>query len=245
SVIVGYARSLIASGQTTRAQELLAPLLGRSSDWRLAWIRLAMLAMPDPATAKAWLERVSPYVADDAVDEQVTLAQSWWLLADRFQRPDFRQPARQIVERIIQQPNASAQAWHMRALMAEHQQDAATAQASYRKALELNPDLHVARNNLAMLLAQDDQSLDEALQLAQQVVAAVPNSPPFLDTLAYIQARAHQCDAAIQNMQQAIQLDPQNPVWRENLAKILAMCGQQERESELLQTIHAATQPSE
>ena len=52
-------------------------------------------------------------------------------------------------------------------------------------------------NNLAFLLAETGESLDEALKLARQAVGKEPNNPAFLDTLGFVYLKRDKNDDAI------------------------------------------------
>jgi tetratricopeptide (TPR) repeat protein len=57
--------------------------------------------------------------------------------------------------------------------------------AGYRKVLAQNPNNPVALNNLAYLLIDRPQNLDEGLQLAQHAQQLAPDNPVFNDTLGW------------------------------------------------------------
>ena len=56
----------------------------------------------------------------------------------------------------------------------------------YRKALKIDPDFVPAANNLAYLLAERNEDLDEALSLALHAKQLKPDDPYILDTLGWI-----------------------------------------------------------
>ena len=66
-----------------------------------------------------------------------------------------------------------------------------------RQALKQRPDDTDAMNNLAFLLAQTGDSLDEALKLARKAVGKAPNNPAYLDTLGYVYLKRDQNDEAL------------------------------------------------
>jgi predicted negative regulator of RcsB-dependent stress response len=82
------------------------------------------------------------------------------------------------------------------------------AEASFRKALELEPGFRDALNNLAWLLFQQKR-YDEAESLARKAVAQKgPDSYLVLDTLARILAARGACDEAARTFRQAIDAVP-------------------------------------
>lgn len=107
----------------------------------------------------------------------------------------------------------------------EQHGDMTSAEKYYRKALAFpvgDPRLPIAQNNLAMLLAQKDDHLDEALQLAQQAAASkVESRASFLDTLAFVQSRRRDYVAGIAAIQEALAIRPDDPRFQGRLAMML------------------------
>ena len=68
----------------------------------------------------------------------------------------------------------------------ESRGDTKTADADYRKALQLQPQQPIAANNLAFRLLEEGGNLDEAMTLAQTARRVLPNSPDIADTLAWV-----------------------------------------------------------
>jgi len=68
-----------------------------------------------------------------------------------------------------------------------------------------------AMNNLAYLLAQTGDSLDEALKLARKAVSQAPNNPAFLDTLGYVYLKRDQNDDALDIFDHLIRKYPDDP----------------------------------
>ena len=67
----------------------------------------------------------------------------------------------------------------------------------YRSALQINPDLTQAANNLAYLLAEHSNKYDEALQLALKAKNQKPEDPFVKDTLGWIYFKKEMFDKAI------------------------------------------------
>jgi len=219
-VLVSYARALIAAGDTQQAADLLAPFLDQSPLWRGAWIRLAALAITEQAVAATWLEQVKSHIPADGMDEMVMLVQSWKMLSARTQTKEYGDRARHLIDQVIQHPAANARCWLLHGVMAEQGGQLETAEASYRKALTLDPEQHLAKNNLAMVLTTQHVHMDEAIELASQAVEALPRDPNYLDTLAFVHAKAQNYEAALASIRKAIMLDPANPQWQNRLATI-------------------------
>ena len=69
----------------------------------------------------------------------------------------------------------------------------------YRKILDSNPGSSIAKNNLAYRLAEKDENLNEALQLAQEAKEKYPNDPGITDTLGWVYYKKGLYDNAINN----------------------------------------------
>ena len=62
---------------------------------------------------------------------------------------------------------------------AQHQPE--LSEKHYREVLRINPDFAAAANNLAFLLAEKGDQLDEALMLAQRAKEKLPEDPSVMD----------------------------------------------------------------
>ncbi len=107
---------------------------------------------------------------------------------------------------------------------AQSKGDLAAAQKHYEHVLALQSNHALALNNLAMLMIQ--QKKPGALPLAQRAVAARPNEPAVLDTLALAQAADGQADEAVKTQRQAVALAPDAADLRLALAKLLIQAGE-------------------
>jgi tetratricopeptide (TPR) repeat protein len=72
------------------------------------------------------------------------------------------------------------------AVIEEIQGDKGKAIQDYRKVVGANPSEAEAFNNLAYLLAESSQSVDEALKYAQRSVELAPAKPAYAETLGWI-----------------------------------------------------------
>lgn len=80
-----------------------------------------------------------------------------------------------------------------------------------RRALTARPKDAVAMNNLAYLLAETGDSLDEAVKLARDAVNQAPNNPVFLDTLGFVYLKRDQNDDALDIFGRLIRRYPNDP----------------------------------
>ncbi len=98
-----------------------------------------------------------------------------------------------------------------------------------RRALARHPDDPDDMNNLAFLLAETGDSLDEALKLALAAVAKVPNQPSFKDTLGYVYLRREQNEEALAIFSQLKKKYPADPTCGYHLGMALYQSGDHTR----------------
>lgn len=96
--------------------------------------------------------------------------------------------------------------------------DFPTAEARYRKVIELQPNNALALNNVAWLLVQ--QSKPGAVQFAEKANQLLPGRPPLMDTLATALAAEKQVPRALELQKQAVERAPDDGSLRMNLAKL-------------------------
>ncbi|MEM9175899.1 MAG: tetratricopeptide repeat protein [Myxococcota bacterium] len=82
--------------------------------------------------------------------------------------------------------------------------------AAYEKTITLNPDMAMAKNNLAYLLAESGGDLDRALELAQQAKEQMPDDGNAADTLGWVLLKRGLPSAAIGYLQEATERFPEN-----------------------------------
>jgi tetratricopeptide (TPR) repeat protein len=107
----------------------------------------------------------------------------------------------------------------------------------YEKAIELNPKLAAAKNNLAFWLAEKGTDLDRALDLAQEAKAVLARNPrtnpASADTLGWVFYKKNLPEAAVNYLREAVggfdSTNPQDlqtrPLVRHHLALALAALG--------------------
>ncbi|MDA3786515.1 MAG: tetratricopeptide repeat protein, partial [Deltaproteobacteria bacterium] len=104
------------------------------------------------------------------------------------------------------------------------------AQESYRKVLAINPQFAPAANNLAWLLAQEqDADMGEALRLALVAKKQLPDDPLITDTLGMIHYKRGSYKLALTQLAFAVEKGADNPTLRYHLALALHSDGQHEK----------------
>lgn len=121
------------------------------------------------------------------------------------------------------------------------------AEDHYAKALKYDPNLAVAKNNLAYLLAEQGRELDRALALAQEAKAAMPDSANTADTLGWVLLKKGVASAAIGYLREAEGLtksgDASTGIIRIHLATAYEANGEADRARETLERALGEIQP--
>lgn len=220
-LISRFARGLVMAQRMGDAQRMLLPLSADSPQWRRVSTHLATFGASSGREAVAWLDAIEKQTPESEIDNRIALAQAWWAVGAKSNNLNAGPRARAIVETVTAQPDAPAGAWFLQGLIAESEGDLAAAAEGYRTAIKGNPNLNAAKNNLAMVLAQDGATATEAVRLAREAVEASPDNANYLDTLAFAASKAGDTDLAVSSLKQAIDLDPLNPKWKLNLIEVL------------------------
>jgi tetratricopeptide (TPR) repeat protein len=93
------------------------------------------------------------------------------------------------------------------------------AEASFKRAMELDPDYAEAYNNLAWLYASMGKDLGEALRLARKAVTLKPIAS-HIDTLAWVYYKSGRYGEAEKEALRALELEPENEEYRKRLEEI-------------------------
>jgi tetratricopeptide (TPR) repeat protein len=114
----------------------------------------------------------------------------------------------EVIERAAVAVPESSQVHFRLALVYEQDDRRADAIVAYEKAIALNGDLALAKNNLAYLLTESGGDLDRALDLAQQAKEQLPDDGSAADTLGWVLLKRGVPSAAIGYLQEATERFP-------------------------------------
>jgi Flp pilus assembly protein TadD len=120
-------------------------------------------------------------------------------------------------------------------MLLESKGDAERAEKHYRSALEADPKLAPAANNLAYLLADQNRELNEALDLAQRAKHSDPEDPVISDTLGFVYYKKGLFDYAIEELTAASEALPDNAVVRYHLGMAYYKKGDRDRAAQELE----------
>ncbi|WP_424833853.1 tetratricopeptide repeat protein [Ruegeria sp.] len=95
-----------------------------------------------------------------------------------------------------------------------------SAEADFRRALELNPDQPQVLNYLGYSLVERREKLDEALEMIERAVAARPDSGYIVDSLGWVLFRLGRYEEAVEHMERAVELMPVDPVVNDHLGDV-------------------------
>jgi tetratricopeptide (TPR) repeat protein len=195
-----HAQALAAAGRFDEAGGVLRPFLALAAQPRADWMRLAASSVQPESAAVAWLEHAASTIDPASFDERIALAMAWSTLAQNSGNASHLEASRAILDRLEADPSITAERMLTIAMAAEHSKNFEAAEKRYRRALEMDANLHVAKNNLAMILVRRGKSLDEAIQLATEATAAEPQNKNYIDTLAQAQAALNVGEPASANL---------------------------------------------
>jgi len=97
-----------------------------------------------------------------------------------------------------------------------------------------DPGHAASRNDLAWLLAESNQDLDRALQLAEAAHKIDPR-PEVTDTLGWVHLQRGELDLAVASFDEALKARPDSPSVRYHLGIALARQGEHQRAQATLQ----------
>lgn len=108
----------------------------------------------------------------------------------------------------------------MRGTILEGQGKIKDAEQNYSQALQLDPNIDFAANNLAYLLAQEGRELETALGLAQNVQKRQPQDPNTADTLGWVYYKMRSYLLARAQAEFAVSKQPGNGLFEYHLGMI-------------------------
>lgn len=220
-LIVRGARAMIQTGDVGRAEQMLEPMLERSARWRSIWLQLAVAALADPADKTRWLKRLEQAIPANERAQRFQLAQAWWGLHDRTDSGEHREDVRRVLTGLTQLDPPMAEAVMGLAVLEDAAGNREAAEQGYREALAMSANLSIAANNLAVILYERGDDVDEAVSFARKAVEVAPDHAPFRHTLAQALETRGDATEALEQMRKAVELDEANPRWHVALAMLL------------------------
>jgi tetratricopeptide (TPR) repeat protein len=111
------------------------------------------------------------------------------------------------------------------------------ARETYEKVLAKDPNAALAKNDLAFLLASQNEDLPRATALAEEAQRALPDHPAVADTVGYVYLQSNRQDAALQQFRLALELaraqaGPESPMVHYHLGLSLMAQGRKQEAAE-------------
>lgn len=99
------------------------------------------------------------------------------------------------------------------------------AEASFRKALAIDPENSMTLNYLGYMLADHNQKLDEALAMIQKAVQLDPQNYAFLDSLGWAYYKLGNYDLAETDLRKAVERNSTDPTVHDHLGELYEKTG--------------------
>lgn len=99
------------------------------------------------------------------------------------------------------------------------------AESDFRAALELSPDQPNVLNYLGYSLVEQNRNLDEALNMIERAVGALPESGYIVDSLGWVFYRLGRFEEAVAPMERAVELLPNDSIVNDHLGDVYWMVG--------------------
>ena len=213
----------MAQNKSEKARSLLASELEERPDSVTIRRRAAEAALELGDTAFA-LDQYR-YLADQYPSSAQTQAD----LAKVYIRTGQFREALDCAERAVELAPDTAETHLLVAIILERLDRGAEAEQRYRSVLKANPNNTAALNNLAFLLAESGELLDEALVLAQRAVSLSEDDANLADTLGWVYLKRNMSGEALRIFDRLVANHPDNATYRYHLGAALVKTGKIER----------------
>jgi tetratricopeptide (TPR) repeat protein len=146
-----------------------------------------------------------------AIKENPDYLMPYYQLARMYLADNQQEKAIGQYQSILEVNPQQAQPHMLMGIIYDTQNQHDLSEKHYRTALEINPEFAPAANNLAFILAERNENLDEALRLAQLAKKKIPESPYVMDTLGWVYYKKGLYDSAIGEFTDSLEKIPDNP----------------------------------
>ncbi len=116
----------------------------------------------------------------------------------------------------------------------EQDRNQAEAIKEYQHTLTIDPRAGVAANNLANIYLAANKQLDDALQLAQTAIQALPDTPEVADTLGWVYVKRNQPSLGIPHLEASAGKAPTEAVFQYHLGIAYMQIGEYDRAKQAL-----------
>ncbi len=154
---------------------------------------------------------------------------AYYSLADIYMRDNRINEATSQYKAMLSNNPKLSKANMMLGVIYENQKDYEKAEKYYRAVLEIAPSFAPAGNNLAYILLQKEDSINEALVFAQKAREFAPNSPEIMDTLGMVYYKKGLYGNAVNQFLDSLEKLPKNPEIHYHLGLAYSKKGEKEK----------------
>ena len=148
------------------------------------------------------------------------LAETRWLLAETYAMAKQFDSALKEYQWLIDNSAKKDVAYLKQGIVYQIAKDYEKSKAAYLSAVETNPNLADAYNNLAYLMLETKSNYKKGLQWAQKAVSLKPDNPIFLDTLGWLYYQLGDYPNARKYLNKAVKKQPKLAEVHYHLAKV-------------------------
>lgn len=163
-------------------------------------------------------------VLEQLAQDQPTLAPVYSALGDLQRQQENYPAAVAAYDKALEYSDEGANArWFLlyaRGISHERLKHWDQAEADFRAALDINPEQPQVLNYLGYSLVERREKLDEALDMIERAVAALPDSGYIVDSLGWVLYRLGRYEEAVGHMETAVELMPVDPVVNDHLGDV-------------------------
>ncbi len=218
SILVAHGTALIQRGEFEEAAALLRDLCERGPPWHAKLLSVDPGRFTNAKHAILWIDQVGSAV--DASDRATRLRLgAAWTRAWRVFGDDSMRARAEAVFKDVNESGRSAEALFGQGTLALQNDDLAEAERAFRAVIEIDSNMLPARNNLAVVLANAGKT-DEAIVVAEKLVADLPHNAEIADTLALAYRKAGRLKDALSELERAVRSAPARADFQLNLAEV-------------------------
>jgi tetratricopeptide (TPR) repeat protein len=204
--ITARAAALMSVGRVSDCYQMLQPWIDQSSEVRAIWLNSILAGPAEQACAR--LEQVIRVVPPGAAQERIRFAAACLEVSERTEGDQASTLGLALVTPFAEVPEALESTRILRAELLRAGNEPALAEAELRSTLTRFPDSGRVKNSLAYLLLSQARGDEEALRLANEAAAALPNHPTVIDTQARALMAQGDLAGANTRFRDALRLDP-------------------------------------
>ncbi len=228
--IEGMVRSDVAQGQVDKAVSLLSAEVQKSPNS----VPLRMLLATVAGSAGKYDVAIAQYQTLAARNPNSSELEIRWagMLHSKGDLPDAVEHYRKAKTLVPKNPMPAA-LW---ARELESDGRAQEAIAAYREVLQLDPKNVFVLNNLAFLLADSGQDLEEALRMAEVARRLANDNVAVVDTLGWVYLKKGLTASALQVFETLVRTDPKNSTYHYHFGVTLLASGNKTKARHELET---------